>query len=74
MKEITQAPPKIEKRTRRGKKAATTEIRPSHETRKEPLEYPTIDNYIDKADILQRFCIKKALSQTLQAELIKQNF
>ncbi len=56
---ITAAPPKIDKRTRRGKKAtATTEIKPSHETRKEPLEYSTIDDYIDKADILQRFLLK----------------
>jgi hypothetical protein len=72
IQQITQAPPKIDKRTRRGKKAtATTEIKPSHETRKEPLEYSTIDDYIDKADILQRFFIKKSLSQTLKAELRK---
>ena len=72
IQQITQEPPKIDKRTRRGKKAtSTTEIRPSHETRKEPLEYSTMDDYIDKMDVLQRFFIKKSLSQTLKAELRK---
>lgn len=67
------AVPKIDKRTRRGKKQteATTDIKPSHETRKEPLEYSTIDDYIKKADILNRLFIKKSLSQEVKAELRK---
>jgi hypothetical protein len=70
IQEITKDPPKIDKRTRRGKKA-TTEIKPFYETRKEPLEYSTIDDYMRKADILQRFFIKKSLSQPLKGELRK---
>lgn len=70
---IAAAPPKIDKRTRRGKKQteATTEIKPSHETRKEPLEYSTIDDYLKKADILNRFFIKQTLSQEVKREITK---
>jgi len=73
IQEIAAAPPKIDKRTRRGKKQteATTEIKPSHETRKEPLEYSTIDDYIKKADILNRIFIKKSLSPQVKAEITK---
>ena len=73
IQQITQEPPKIDKRTRRGKKQteATTDIKPSHETRKEPLEYSTIDDYIKKADILNRLFIKKSLSPQVKAEITK---
>ena len=65
--------PKIDKRTRRGKKKtiATTEIIASYLKRKEPLEYSTIDDYIKKADIINRFFIKKSLSQEVKRELTK---
>ena len=46
IQEITQEAPKIDRRTRRGKKQPTTEIKPFFETRKEPLEYSTIEDYI----------------------------
>jgi hypothetical protein len=72
IQEIAAAPPKIDKRTRRGKEAAaTTDITPSHEKRKEPLEYSTNDDYIKKADILNRFFIKKSLSPQVKAEITK---
>ena len=67
------AMPKIDKRTRRGKKqtAATTDIKPSHETRREPLEYSTMEDYIKKADLINRIFIKKSVSQEVKAELKK---
>ncbi len=72
IQQIAASPQKNDRRTRRGKKQnATGEIKPSYETRKEPLEYSTIDNYITKADILQRFFTKKSLSPILKAELRK---
>ena len=73
IQQITQEPPKIDRRTRRGKKQtpATNDIKPSHETRKEPLEYSTIEDYIKKADIINRIFIKKSLSQEAKAELRK---
>lgn len=73
IQEIAAAPPKIDKRTRRGRKQteATTDIKPSHETRKEPLEYSTIYDYIRKADILNRIFIKKSLSPQVKAEITK---
>ena len=72
IQQITAQPPKIDKRTRRGKKKTTTEdIKPSYEKRKEPLEYSTIDDYMKKADILQRFFIKKSLSPQVKAEITK---
>jgi hypothetical protein len=71
IQEIT-APPKIDKRTRRGKKAtATTEITPNYINRKEPLEYSTIEDYIRKADIINRIFIKKSLSQEVKREITK---
>jgi len=72
IQEIT-APPKIDKRTRRGKKAATatTEITPNYINRKEPLEYSTIEEYIRKADIINRIFIKKSLSQEVKREITK---
>ena len=58
---ITAEPPKIDKRTRQGRKMTptTNNIIPSFETRKAPLEHSTIDDYIGKADILQRLFTKK---------------
>ena len=49
----------------------TNDIIPSFETRKAPLEYSTIKNYIEKADILQRLFTEKTLSQGVKAELRK---
>jgi hypothetical protein len=64
--------PKIDKRTRRGKKQAlTVDIKPLYETRKEPLELQTIKAYIDKANIIHRIFKNKPLSQEVKAELKK---
>ena len=73
IQQIIVEPPKIDKRTRRGKKITptTNDIQPSYETRKAPLEYSTIEDYIKKADILQRFYTTKSLSQQVKAELRK---
>jgi hypothetical protein len=73
IEQIIVEPPKIDKRTRRGKKITptTNDIQPSYETRKAPLEYSTIEDYIKKADILQRFYTTKSLSQQVKAELRK---
>ena len=72
IQEIAAEPPKIDKRTRKGKKAAaTTDITPNYIKRKEPLEYSTIEDYISKADIINRIFIKKSLSQEVKAELRK---
>ena len=49
----------------------TNDIQPSYETRKTPLEYSTIEDYIKKADILQRIFTTKSLSQQVKAELRK---
>jgi hypothetical protein len=64
LKEITQDPQKT------NKKGTTEDIKPLYEKRKEPLTASTIEAYISKADILQRFYIKKPLSQELKAELL----
>jgi len=73
IQEIQQAPPKIDKRTRRGKKqtATTGEIKPSYETRAEPLEYSTIEQYINQANIINKIFNKKALSQETKGEIRK---
>jgi hypothetical protein len=72
IQQIQQAPPKIDKRTRRGKKQKTTgEIKPAHTTRAEPLEYSTIDQYINQANIINKIFNKKALSQETKAEIRK---
>ena len=73
IQQIIAEPPKIDKRTRRGKKITptTNDIQPSYETRKTPLEYSTIEDYIRKADILQRIFTTKSLSQQVKAELRK---
>lgn len=64
IQEITQEPQMT------NKKAKTEDIKPLYEKRIEPLKTSTIEAYISKADILQRFFIKKSLSQELKAELI----
>ncbi len=70
IQQIAASPQNIDRRTRRGKRQnATGEIETTYETRKEPLEYSTIDEYITKADILQRFFTKKSLSPILKAEM-----
>ncbi len=50
------------------KKAKTEDIKPLYEKRIEPLQKSTIEAYISKADILQRFFVKKSLSQELKAD------
>lgn len=71
IQEITE-PPKVDKRTRRGKKqATTTDIKPSYETRAEPLEYSTIKTYIDKANIINKIFKKSPLPPKVKAELNK---
>ena len=64
--------PKIDKRTRRGKKQTTTiEIKPSYTTRNEPLEYSTIEDYIRKANIINKLFNKQNLPQDVKAEIRK---
>lgn len=71
IKEITEAP-KIDKRTRRGKKQIlATDIKPSYETRAEPLGLPTIVEYLSKANIIHKIFKKSPLSQEVKAELKK---
>lgn len=65
-------PPVIDRRTRRGKKqSTTTEIKPRYETRPEPLEYSTIDDYISKANIINKLFNKRNLPAEVKAELKK---
>lgn len=71
IQEITASPEKLDKRTRRGKQQKTGDIKPFYETRKQPLEYSTIDGYIDKAGVIQKLFLKKSLSQEVKAELRK---
>ena len=69
--EIT-ALPVVDKRTRRGKKQKkTTEIKPRYQTRDEPLEYSTIDDYIAKANILNKLFNHRYLPAEVKAELRK---
>ena len=58
--------PKIDRRTRKGRKKATKpEIIPSFQTRKEPLDYSTIEDYLRKTNLLiklfngKKHCLKK---------------
>lgn len=63
---------KIDKRTREGKKRAQQpEIKPSYQIRKEPLTTTTINDYLRKADILNRLFNNRTLSQPIKAELKK---
>jgi hypothetical protein len=71
IQQIVKTNEKIDKRTRRGKKQTSGEIKPFYQTRKEPLDYSTIDAYIQKADIIHRLFLKKSLPQELKAELTK---
>ena len=73
IQEIVAISSKIDRRTRRGKKAtkATAEIVPNYIKRKEPLEYSSIEDYMKKADMIQRIFVNKSLSQELKAELRK---
>lgn len=65
-------PPKIDKRTRRGKKQTTSvDITPSYQKRKEPLEESTIDQYISSANVLQKLFKNKVLSQKAKGEIKK---
>ena len=69
--EITDLPI-IDRRTRRGKKQAKTiDIKPRYETREEPLEYSTIDDYISKANIINKLFNKRNLPADVKAELRK---
>ena len=70
---IQQEPPKINKRTRRGKKQTPTtgDIMPSYETMAEQLEYSTIDQYISQANIIKKIFNKKSLSQEAKGEIRK---
>jgi hypothetical protein len=71
IQELTQ-PPIVDKRTRRGrKKATTTDIKPSYETRAEPLEYSTMTGYVDKANTIHKIFKNKPLPQEVKAELRK---
>lgn len=63
IQEITQEP------QRANKKGTTEDIKPLYEKRNEPLAASTIEVYLKMADILQRFYIKKSLSQELKNEL-----
>lgn len=65
-------PPKIDKRTKRGKKQALTQdITPSYLNRKQPLEYSTIEDYIKKANIINKKFNNKDLPQDVKNELKK---
>lgn len=71
IQQITEIP-KVDKRTRRGKKQATiTDIKPSYETRAEPLELSTIKTYVDKANIINKIFKKSPLPPKVKAELNK---
>ena len=64
--------PIIDKRTRRGKKQKTIiDIKPRYETRGEPLEYSTIDDYIAKANIINKLFNNRNLPADVKAELKK---
>lgn len=72
--ELAKEPVPVNKRTRRGKKRAQVEadvIKPMYLTRKAPLGLKTIENYMGKADVLQRFYTGKSLSQEVKNELKK---
>ena len=65
-------PVKVDKRTRQGKKQAQQPaIKPSYETRSEPLSENTMNDYIRKADILNRLFNNRSLPAPVKAELKK---
>lgn len=74
VKELAKEPVPVSKRTRRGKQRSKVDadtIKPMYETRKEPLAQITINNYLSKADLLQRFFVDKKLTLELKNELKK---
>jgi len=71
IQEITASPEKIDKRTREGKKQKTGDIKPFYETRKQPLAYSTIEDYIDKAAVIHGLFFEKPLLQEVKAQLRK---
>lgn len=69
--EIKQTATQKPKYNRRTKKQVSNDIKPKFLTRDIALGYSTIEDYIRKADIIQRFFINKSLSQALKGELRK---
>ena len=63
------ATPIIDKRTE--EKKTIIDIRPRYETRGEPLEYSTIDDYIAKANIINKLFNNRNLPADVKAELRK---
>lgn len=53
------------------KKAITEDIKPLYEKRKEALTASTIEAYINKSNLLNKFFIKKSLSQEATGEIRK---
>ena len=65
-------PEKIDKRTRKGKKNAThQDIVPSYQTRKDPLSYTSMNDYLNKANKINQIFKNRNLPQPVQAELKK---
>jgi len=65
-------PPKIDKRTRHGKRQVQhIDIQPSYETRTTALEPTSITDYISKANILNKHFNNRPLPQPVKAELRK---
>ena len=66
-------PVKIDRRTRKGKKQAivSNDIKPSYLSRKTPLEYSTIEEYMTKANIIHKTFKNEGLSPKLKGELHK---
>ena len=64
----------VSKRTRKGRKRAQVNadvIKPMYQVRKEPLAYSTINNYLKKANVLQKLFGKPILSLDAKNELKK---
>lgn len=74
IKELAKEPVPVSKRTRKGKKHAQVNadtVKPMYLTRAEPLAQTTIDNYLSKANVLQKFFVDKKLTLELRNELKK---
>jgi hypothetical protein len=71
IQQIAKTNEKIDKRTREGKKQKTGDIKPFYETRKQPLAYSTIEDYIDKAAVIHGLFFEKPLLQEVKAQLRK---
>lgn len=64
--------PKLDKRTRRGKKnRESSEIIPRFQTRKEKLEYSSITNYLKNINVINKLFNKRNLPAEVKAELKK---